>query len=161
MDNNYEATVDGKFEFQFSQDDINNIDIIAESGNKFHIIKGHQAFQAEIIHTDFQKKTFIINVNGNKQEVKLANQFDQLVKKLGLSVVSNQKINDIKAPMPGLVLEVAVSIGQTVEKGDALLILEAMKMENVIKSAGEGVVKAIHVENGTAVDKGQLLLELD
>ena len=52
-------------------------------------------------------------------------------------------------------------MGQEVEKGDALLILEAMKMENVIKSVGEGIVKAIHIDQGKAVEKGQLLIEME
>ena len=51
--------------------------------------------------------------------------------------------------------------GKTVQKGDPLLILEAMKMENVIKAAGEGRVKAVKVQQGVAVEKGQLLLEME
>jgi biotin carboxyl carrier protein len=70
-------------------------------------------------------------------------------------------MNTVKAPMPGLVLNIVVEPGQTVEKGDPMIILEAMKMENVIKAAGEGRVKAIKVQKGMAVDKGQLLIELD
>jgi biotin carboxyl carrier protein len=63
--------------------------------------------------------------------------------------------------MPGLVLNILVSPGQAVQKGDPLIILEAMKMENVIKAAGEGHIKAINVLKGAAVEKGQLLLELE
>ena len=63
--------------------------------------------------------------------------------------------------MPGLVLNILVSPGQMVQKGDPLLILEAMKMENVLKAAGEGQVKAVKVQQGMAVDKGQLLLEME
>ena len=62
--------------------------------------------------------------------------------------------------MPGLVLELNVEAGQTIAKGDPLLILEAMKMENVIKSAGEGVVEEILVKKGAAVEKGALLIKL-
>ena len=75
--------------------------------------------------------------------------------------MNTQKVTDVKAPMPGLVLGVSVEIGQEVQKGDGLLILEAMKMENVIKSVGEGIVKAIHIEQGKAVEKGQLLIEME
>ena len=63
--------------------------------------------------------------------------------------------------MPGLVLEIQVQAGQTVSKGDTLLILEAMKMENVLKAAADGVIKSIHVQKGAAVEKGALLLELE
>ena len=78
-----------------------------------------------------------------------------------MKVGVTQKVGDIKAPMPGLVIEVAVEIGQTVTKGDKVLILEAMKMENVIKAAGDGVVKAIHTTKGQPVEKGQLLIEME
>ncbi|MBK7938580.1 MAG: hypothetical protein IPJ82_16520 [Lewinellaceae bacterium] len=54
-----------------------------------------------------------------------------------------------------------VEKGQEVQKGDPLVILEAMKMENVIKATGEGRVKAVTVQKGAAVDKGQLLLEME
>ena len=132
-----------------------------EQDGQFHILKNNKAYRAEIINTNFQEKTFTIKVNGNPYEIKIADQFDQLVKKLGLSVINTQKVTDVKAPMPGLVLEVSVEVGQEVQKGDALLILEAMKMENVIKSVGEGIVKAIHIDQGKAVEKGQLLIEME
>lgn len=63
--------------------------------------------------------------------------------------------------MPGLVLQILVEPGQLVQKGDALLLLEAMKMENVIKAASNGQVKTVAVQKGAAVDKGQLLLEME
>jgi biotin carboxyl carrier protein len=61
--------------------------------------------------------------------------------------------------MPGLVLSVLVSAGQEVKKGDKLLVLEAMKMENIIKAGGDGVVAQIMVNQGQAVDKNQTLIE--
>jgi biotin carboxyl carrier protein len=62
--------------------------------------------------------------------------------------------------MPGLILEVIATVGQTIQKGDSLLILEAMKMENVIKAAGSGTVKSINVQKGATVEKNQILIEL-
>ena len=69
-------------------------------------------------------------------------------------------MSNVKAPMPGLVLDILVETEQAVSKGDALLILEAMKMENVLKAEGDGVVKSIEVTKGTAVDKGQIIIEM-
>jgi len=66
----------------------------------------------------------------------------------------------VKAPMPGLVLRLEVEVGQRVEAGAGVVVLEAMKMENEIKSAGSGIVKTIHVSAGEAVDKGAPLLEI-
>ncbi|MBK8879597.1 MAG: acetyl-CoA carboxylase biotin carboxyl carrier protein subunit [Haliscomenobacter sp.] len=84
-----------------------------------------------------------------------------MVDRLGLAKHTITKIKEIKAPMPGLVLEISVKEGDTVEKGQSLLILEAMKMENVLKSPGDGVVKRIFVDKGRPVDKNQILLEMD
>jgi biotin carboxyl carrier protein len=62
--------------------------------------------------------------------------------------------------MPGLVLEIAVSEGQQVHKGDTILILVAMKMENSIMINTEAIIKRIAVSAGQAVEKGQVLVEL-
>jgi biotin carboxyl carrier protein len=67
----------------------------------------------------------------------------------------------IRAPMPGLVLEVIVSVGQRVKPGDVLLRVEAMKMENDIKSDAEGTVKEILVSKGDEVLEGAVLVVLE
>ena len=67
----------------------------------------------------------------------------------------------VRAPMPGLVLEVCVSIGQGVKSGDVLLRLEAMKMENDIESQMEGKVKEILVKKGDEVQEGEVLMVLE
>lgn len=66
----------------------------------------------------------------------------------------------IKAPMPGLVVRIPVTVGETVAAGAGLLVLEAMKMENEIKAVGPGVVTMVRVAPGQAVEKGQILIEL-
>jgi len=66
----------------------------------------------------------------------------------------------IKAPMPGLVLRIQVEAGQQVEKGQALLVLEAMKMENVLKAPASGVVAEIKAVAGAAVEKGEVLIQM-
>jgi pyruvate carboxylase subunit B len=67
----------------------------------------------------------------------------------------------IKAPMPGLVVKVEVAPGDSVEAGQGMVIVEAMKMENELKAEGPGVVKTIHVEPGQAVDKDQVLVDFE
>ncbi len=159
--NKYKIKVNNANEFDFNFEQVKDFDFVKEQDGSFHILKNNKGYQAEIVETDFAKKTFTIKVNGNTHQIKLEDKFDLLVNQLGLSVVNTQKASDVKAPMPGLVLGVMVEVGQEVKEGDGLLILEAMKMENVIKSAGEGLVKAIHTEKGNAVEKGQLLIEVE
>ena len=80
---------------------------------------------------------------------------------MGFEVGKAKQINAIKAPMPGLILEISVTVGQEVKENDQLLILEAMKMENSIASPRDGVIKSISAEKGNAVEKGQLLIEFE
>ena|SRR5713101_6222003 len=68
---------------------------------------------------------------------------------------------EVRSPMPGKILEVLVSQGSTVEVGQALILLEAMKMENTLVAEGNARVKKIHVAPGDLVDLGQLLVELE
>ena len=157
----FKIKVNEQIDFEIKKEDISQLDFVKESENIFHILKNNQSFRAEIIEANFSKKTFSLKINGNSYELKLEDEFDQLVNQLGLSAVSAQKVADVKAPMPGLVLEVAAEIGQEVKKGDPLLILEAMKMENVLKAVGDGVVKSIEVKKSAAVDKGQVLIEME
>jgi biotin carboxyl carrier protein len=80
---------------------------------------------------------------------------------MGFGSAANKMIKEIKAPMPGLVLEIAVADGQQVKQGDRLLILEAMKMENSIMIHTDARIKKIGVCAGQAVEKGQVLVELE
>ena len=158
MNNNYKAKVNDNFEF----DNLSSkgLDIIPISNNAFHILHEGKSYKAELLDADFRKKKISLKINGNTYLVELSDQYDQLVKKMGLSANIAHKVNSINAPMPGLVLDIMVEAGQEIAKGDPLLILEAMKMENVIKAPGEGKIKSIEVKKGTAVDKGQLLIDL-
>jgi len=78
---------------------------------------------------------------------------------MGISNLDSAQVNDMKAPMPGLILDILVTPGQEVKKGDQLLILEAMKMENVLKAPGDGTVSSIEVAKGDSVEKGQVLIK--
>ena len=91
----------------------------------------------------------------------ISGALDELIKSMGIERGRTKLVNAIKAPMPGLILEINVSVGQEVKENDPLLILEAMKMENCFLSPRDGVIKSIAVEKGNAVDKGQLLIEFE
>lgn len=137
-------------------------DIQALGNGHFHIITpDYKSYRAILVEANYKEKSFIINVNGNNYTLAVKDQFDQLADKMGLGNTAAKKNNQVKAPMPGLVFSIIAKVGDTVRKGDALLILEAMKMENVIKAAGDGVIKSILVQKGAAVDKNQLLVEFE
>lgn len=129
--------------------------------DKYHVIIGDRSYTIEKVSVDDSGKQLTLMVNGQKQLVQVEDRYDALLKQLGMDKLVSNKANDVKAPMPGLVLRLLVSEGQTVKKGDALLVLEAMKMENIIKSAGDGTVKHIKVEAKQAVDKNQVMLVME
>ena len=153
----YKATV-GDNTFNFSPDQV-NWDLVEYAPNCFHILYNNKSFRAEIVKADTATKSFVIKVNGVVQTVTLKDKFDLLLEKMGINAAATSKINNIKAPMPGLINDLKVKVGDTVNPGDALLILEAMKMENVLKAPGAGTIKAIKVKKGDSVEKGQVLIE--
>jgi biotin carboxyl carrier protein len=126
--------------------------------NNYHAILGNKSFTIEIIEANYRDKIFIIKVNGETYKLSAKDEYDQLLKSLGMDSSFSSKLSEIKAPMPGMVLDIIVKDGVTVNKGDSLLVLEAMKMENVLKSPGEGIVKQIKIKKGDKVEKNQVLI---
>ncbi|HMJ69116.1 MAG TPA: biotin/lipoyl-containing protein [Cyclobacteriaceae bacterium] len=136
-----------------------NWDWIEFAPGSFHILLKNKSYRAEVVKADADTKTFVIKVNGVVQTVSVKDKFDLLLEKMGMNASASSKVNNIKAPMPGLIIDLKVKAGDTVNAGDALLILEAMKMENVLKSPGGGIVKTLKVKKGDSVEKGQVLIE--
>ena len=136
-------------------------DLIEVRENTFHIIKDNKCYNATLISFNAEEKTMVLNVNGNDYEISIKDKNDLLLQQLGISANTSWAVQFIKAPMPGLIINVSVNVGDEVKKGDTLLILEAMKMENVIKSPRDGKVKKISVELRKAVEKNQVMLEFE
>lgn len=135
-----------------------NWDISPVGPRTYHIIKDARSYTAEVVQANYEEKTFTFKINGRVQTVRVKDRFDLLLDKLGMSNANAHKVNDVKAPMPGLILEIKVRPGQEVKKGDPIMILEAMKMENILKSPGDGVVKEVKVQEKQNVEKNQVLL---
>ncbi len=133
-------------------------DISQLNAQAYHIISNLQSYNVEVVSFNAAEKTAEIKVNNNIYTVTAKDQFDILLDKLGLSSLNSAKVSEVKAPMPGLVLKVFVSEGAEVKKGDNLFVLEAMKMENIIKAPADVVVKTVKIKPGDKVEKGQILL---
>lgn len=125
----------------------------------FLILKDNKSFNAEVISFIEETKTFRFKINGKILEAEVKDRLDLLLDSMGLGGKESQKISDLKAPMPGLISQIMVKENQEVENGEPLLILEAMKMENMIKSLGTGVIKSIKVKKGQSVEKNQVLIQ--
>jgi biotin carboxyl carrier protein len=133
-------------------------DVINTKGDNYSIIKDNKSYNVEVLSVKPDEKSFLIKVDGIKYSLNAKDKYDELLHSLGMDNLTSNKVADLKAPMPGLVLEISVEVGQEVVKGDTLLILEAMKMENVIKSPTDGVIKSISVSQSETVEKNQVIL---
>ncbi len=150
-----------EFEFSFTREEIEAIDLIKKTPTEYHLLKDHQSIKAQILDSNSTAKEQLIELNGENFTVVIKDELDQMLDKLGFSAVAGKQIKEIKAPMPGLVLEINVTEGQLVKEGDKILILVAMKMENSILIQADATIKKIAVKPGQAVDKGQMLVELE
>jgi acetyl/propionyl-CoA carboxylase alpha subunit len=141
--------------------DFYSLDIEKVDAQTWHILKDNMSYYVQWIERNDEAKTYTLKVNGSLIVLEAKNEFDILLEKMGMANVGSAKVSKLKAPMPGKVLDVLVTVGQEVVKGDGLVILEAMKMENVLKADDVGVVKSVNVSIGEAVEKNNVLIEFE
>lgn len=116
---------------------------------------------ADLVKIDRENKVIVLRIEGKKYQVQLKEPVDLLLERLGMKNIGVKKLNNLKAPMPGLVTKLFVKEGDEVKQGESLLILEAMKMENVFKAAMDVKIKAIKVSEKQAVEKGVELITFE
>jgi biotin carboxyl carrier protein len=134
-------------------------DLVKLSPTSYHILYQNKSYTAELIKHDKEAKSITLKINGQTLKVEIKDRYDLLLEKMGMTGVGAGKINSVKAPMPGLIVKVNIQAGDVVKPGDALLVLEAMKMENMIKASAEAKVAQIKIKKGDSVEKGQVLIE--
>ena len=161
MSNIFKANVNNTFDFEIKDEDLSTLDALQVSETEFHILQQNKSYKSEIVDADLNTKSYKVKVNNNTYNVNIFNDLDILIKEMGFEIGSTKHVNSIKAPMPGLILEINVEVGQEVKENDPLLILEAMKMENIITSPRDGIIKSIDVKKGDAVEKNQLLINFE
>ncbi len=135
------------------------VDAIQVAPNTYHLLVDSQSVTIEVVDADSANPEFMVNGKPYKPTVKT--ETDLLLERLGLNIKAKKELKELKAPMPGLVLEFRVSPGDLVNEGDPLVVLEAMKMENILKSPGTATVKAIEVSKGDAIEKNQVLITFE
>jgi biotin carboxyl carrier protein len=133
-------------------------DIAPSGASSFHVLAGNRGYQMRLVSYNIETREFVVRVNGNLYHLQVKTPMDELLQKMGIDATASKKIDRITAPMPGLVLQVSVAPGDLVKKGDNVLVLEAMKMENAIKSPADGKVKTVLATPGKAVEKNAPLI---
>lgn len=107
------------------------------------------------------KGRYVLWIDGWRFEVEALDERTRAIRDLGALKAEAAGPAPLIAPMPGLVVRVQVAVGDRIEAGQALVVMEAMKMENELRAPGSGVVRAIHARLGVAVEKGAMLVEFD
>ncbi|MEO6732996.1 MAG: acetyl-CoA carboxylase biotin carboxyl carrier protein subunit [Ferruginibacter sp.] len=149
------------FFFTFGENKIKEIDLVQKSPSEFNCIKDNRSVNGHVLETDLANKKFKIAIEGEIFSVEIQDALDQMIERMSQVQGGNKKHTDIKAPMPGLVLEIAVADGQQAAEGEKILILQAMKMENSIVMPANATIKKIMVSKGQVVERGQVLVELE
>lgn len=135
-------------------------DIIQQKGY-LTIAIGDKRFQIIVEKINVDTKEVDLLINNILYQVSVKTKLDELLESMGMDLSGAKKLKDIKSPMPGRVLQFLKEPGDDVQPGDGVLVLEAMKMENVIKSEGSGIIKSIAVPAETIVNKGDLLVTFE
>ncbi len=138
-----------------------NVRIFNRDSETAFVLNDTSSISLKCLGVDQENKSITILYNGKKFNFKIVEPLDELLKSMGLESAFVSKISELKAPMPGLVIDVLVDAGQEIKKGDKLVVLEAMKMENILKSPVDGKIKTISINKGQAVDKNQLLISFE
>jgi len=138
-----------------------DIEIIQKDQETLIVITENKVYTLYCTYIDKENKTITFLKNGENLKIELREPLDEILKSMGLEDAMTPKVSDVKAPMPGLVLEVNVKPGDHVKKGDTIVVLEAMKMENSIKSPVEAIVQSVSVDKGQAVDKNAVLVNFN
>lgn len=161
INNNHSFKVEEREGMVFLDDEEFTFDLQQIDSNIFHILHQNKSFNAEIVSIDRESKMGILKINGNEYHVSLKDQYDLLLANMGMSITKKNNTAVLKAPMPGMVLNIMVKEGDSLKKGDDLLVLEAMKMENIIKCSDDVIIKSIDVITGTIVEKNQVLVTFE
>ena len=148
--------IDGKNEYSNHQGNV-----IWENDTFFTINYKGQNFHGELLSEELENRKIKVKINHREFIISKDGPLDALIEELGLNKVKIRKLQQLKSPMPGRIVAIAVEIGQEVQVGEELLTLEAMKMENVLKSEGVGIVKSIEINPNDVVDKGAVLISFE
>lgn len=162
----FKIKVNDKFDFEFSLERNQTLinaepvepDMIQINAKTFHVLHNGRSHRAELIAINKEDKSCSVKVGSNVYSMKMTDQFDELLRQLGMDNLNAVKLAEIKAPMPGMVLRIIASEDDEVEKGGNLFILEAMKMENIIKAPADVKIKAIKVNAGDKIEKNQVMM---
>ena len=156
----FKVEVNGK-EVELSKlKDYNSSEIHEIGPGTYHLVYNDKSYKCEVQSIDSAKGLVELSLNDVDYTCQIISPVRQTIQSLNLSNRNKAISKNLTAVMPGMVLDVLVSDGQKVNVGEPLMILEAMKMENILKAGFEGVIQKVHCQKEDAVEKGQILIEI-
>jgi biotin carboxyl carrier protein len=159
MDNKLPFLLDvNASQYSFQLMDADNITLNDSGVNNQIILDNNKSKLVSVKEVNHELKRYQIQIDGRAYQVQISDAVDQQILKMNLKSKKSNQLKELRAPMPGLVRQVNVNVGDQVNSGDSLFILEAMKMENLLKSPVNGIVSEILVKPGESVEKNQILL---
>ena len=147
---NEKITVNGK---------THNLEIVQLSDHTFNVKVDNNIFH--VTSSKLLKDKFSFLIDGHYFESIVKTKLENEAEKLLNNLDTKNGRNEVKSPMPGLILRVEKNIGDEVRQGEAIVLLEAMKMENEIRSPADGVISEILISEGKSVEKNQVLIVID
>ena len=136
-------------------------EILDLGSDVYKIINGSTYQIIEVIDINLATKEMKIRHNHNVYDIHFKDKLDLVLDSMGIKRNVETINTNVKAPMPGKVIEVIAKEGDQILKGAPILILEAMKMENVLKAESDCIIKKVLISNQENVEKNQVLIELD
>jgi len=135
-------------------------ELIRGSDNSYFLKLNNHVF--DLTTEKLNNDSYKVLLNGNYFDVTVRTALqERAAKLLENSALAQHRQMDVKAPMPGLILKIRKKMGETVEQGESVMILEAMKMENDLKAPTSGIINGISVNEGSAVEKGAVLFSIE
>ncbi|HQV53007.1 MAG: acetyl-CoA carboxylase biotin carboxyl carrier protein subunit [Flavobacteriales bacterium] len=132
-------------------------DLVRTGPSSYSLVHNGRSYRVLVLKEDRENNTVRLRIGSGSYTVQLQDEQSRMMHTLGFDKAV-KKVREIKAPMPGLVLNIMVKPGDVIKKNDPILVLEAMKMENLIKAPSDSIVSSVQAEQGKAVEKGQILV---
>ncbi len=135
--------------------------IQAVDGTPGYVVRIGDAVHRIVVRAGERRGRYTVWVDGFRHEIDALDERTRAIQDLAAAASGPRGPAPLVAPMPGLIVRINATPGQVVASGAGLIVMEAMKMENELRSTSAGTVKAVHVQPGQAVEKGMVLVELE
>jgi len=131
------------------------------AGTPVRIVSVNDAVHRMVLRERVARGRYRLWLDGHRYDAEALDARARAIRDMQASVAKPAGPAPLRAPMPGLIVQLRVKVGDTIAAGDGLVVMEAMKMENELRAPAAGKVRAVHVSVGAAVEKGALLVELE